>query len=933
MASFTDQVPTFNPYVSQQPVDAMVQVGMMKQQQYDTNLQKIQQTMSSISGLQIGRDVDKQYLEKKISDMNTQLTGFASADLSSNRLTTHIRSMVGGIAQDEVVQNSVRSTMAAQSAKSLQSKYNSEGKGSPSNDFMLNRQLQKWYEDETPGANFSGTYTPYHDYHTDSIEAIKAMAKDYHEGEVALDYDDKGNIVGVRDAISKTVIEGITPQKIQTALQAGLSPAAWNQVQIDGIYQYSGVDDSRFIKTTRDRYTSILDGNQQKINRLEALSKNANPSSKIEINEKIKSLEEYNKSINREFSSLNKQLDAGDFDGAKAKLFTIDWMNNMANAYSSTSVKKTYETNPIKTVQLAEAKMAQDQRFKIADLKQKDYQFRMNYGLKLEDQNIAKEKNRIAAEEGGKSGRGQFGNIEMPTTKEEVEDKVYINQKTDEIEAAEKSVLNLKTQLLEKHGLTEEDLENYITQYKSARQSVPIDIRKDLNNYLTNKDATSRNINNYTNINNNAEKLHPTDEALLLTPEQNKTFIVQTPEGSVDFTTDEALKSFAEFEKYSSIEKEGGPARGRYVYRVDDTQAMKDLSISVNDSPEEAQKKRRKQAMYNAWRKDQPDRKSDDVDFGFEFSDFDGNPVDLGDVSEYIKDTRDLLKPIMREKTKKKDKYIANKLKEATPTYGSTAYGVPLKNKEAKNEFISDVLAPLQKLDDGAGIPGFSGNIAGYINYLEGTFIETNSDGTYSLNVSAPKYSEDVLTIPLDQKMYDDLFLNKYEPSEKMKTFQNKYVPLMLDNTPSVEPVYEDNGQPKIDDYGNPVFREKPKNFWTSATNSAYNTNLGNAALKQEDGHFRNVGLYTVSGNTISDVKPTNAKYVYLKLNITDPRDPDNPLTNITLPGEVAVDAIDDVINSISDLTIWQLLNKTKKAMPQEEYESLVNAASNIKIK
>jgi hypothetical protein len=134
MASFTDQVPTFNPYVSKQPVDAMVQVGMDKQQQYDTNLQKIQQTMSSIAGLQIGREVDKQYLETKMGEMNKQLGLYASSDLSSNKLTTHLRSMVGGIAQDEVVQNSVRSTMAAQSAKQLQGKYNEAGKGSPSND-------------------------------------------------------------------------------------------------------------------------------------------------------------------------------------------------------------------------------------------------------------------------------------------------------------------------------------------------------------------------------------------------------------------------------------------------------------------------------------------------------------------------------------------------------------------------------------------------------------------------------------------------------------------------------------------------------------------------------------------------------------------------------------------------------------------------------
>ena len=45
MASWTDNpqaLTNFNPYVSQLPVEAMVKVGMQKQQQYDEGIQKIQ---------------------------------------------------------------------------------------------------------------------------------------------------------------------------------------------------------------------------------------------------------------------------------------------------------------------------------------------------------------------------------------------------------------------------------------------------------------------------------------------------------------------------------------------------------------------------------------------------------------------------------------------------------------------------------------------------------------------------------------------------------------------------------------------------------------------------------------------------------------------------------------------------------------------------
>ena len=42
MASWADKIPTFNPYVQQLPVDAMVKVGMAKQAQYEEGVQKIQ---------------------------------------------------------------------------------------------------------------------------------------------------------------------------------------------------------------------------------------------------------------------------------------------------------------------------------------------------------------------------------------------------------------------------------------------------------------------------------------------------------------------------------------------------------------------------------------------------------------------------------------------------------------------------------------------------------------------------------------------------------------------------------------------------------------------------------------------------------------------------------------------------------------------------
>jgi len=83
MASYTDQIPKFNPYIQQLPIEAMVQVGMEKQRRYDEGLQKIQTNIDNIAGLDVVRDVDKQYLQSKLNDLGSKLKTVAAGDFSN----------------------------------------------------------------------------------------------------------------------------------------------------------------------------------------------------------------------------------------------------------------------------------------------------------------------------------------------------------------------------------------------------------------------------------------------------------------------------------------------------------------------------------------------------------------------------------------------------------------------------------------------------------------------------------------------------------------------------------------------------------------------------------------------------------------------------------------------------------------------------------
>lgn len=243
MASFKDKVPQFNPYVAQQPVEAMATVGMKKQQQYDHNLQKIQQTVSQIAGLSVAKDVDKEYLQKQIGTLNNKLKGFAGGDFSSNNLTSSVRGMVGGIANDEIIQSAVSSTQKYQDQVKIMKKAQKDGTLTPDNEFHFQKQASQWFSDPTEGADFSGQYVPHFDvleYTREVFDDVKPDGMTYDE--IFSGVDENG-VPTMSAAMKRMKKEGIMPEKAMTVVnQVFNDPRVKQQLKISGEYNYQGYD-------------------------------------------------------------------------------------------------------------------------------------------------------------------------------------------------------------------------------------------------------------------------------------------------------------------------------------------------------------------------------------------------------------------------------------------------------------------------------------------------------------------------------------------------------------------------------------------------------------------------------------------------------------------------------------------------------------------
>ena len=107
MASFTDQILGFNPYVQQLPLEVMAKVGMYKQAKYEDNVQQIQGEIDKIAGLDILQPADKSYLQSKLNELGGRLKTVAGGDFSNFQLVNSVGGMATQIGKDSNVQNAV----------------------------------------------------------------------------------------------------------------------------------------------------------------------------------------------------------------------------------------------------------------------------------------------------------------------------------------------------------------------------------------------------------------------------------------------------------------------------------------------------------------------------------------------------------------------------------------------------------------------------------------------------------------------------------------------------------------------------------------------------------------------------------------------------------------------------------------------------------
>lgn len=404
MASYTDSIPQFNPYVQQLPVEAMVAVGMEKQKRYDEGIQKIQTSIDNIAGLDVANDVDKAYLQSRLNQLGNDLRIVGAGDFSNFQLVNSVNGMTNQIVKDPTIQNAVHSTAYLKKQQARKEKAIQEGKSSPENEWWFNNEVSNYLQSTTPGQSFNGEYIEYKDVD----KKLRGLAGDLQKA----GYDVSTDNIWVRDSAGKDVyfnpdgtqssdaskggtrkydmvklttkIKGIGAEKILNNFYTSLDEGDKRQLNITAQYHYRDATPITFqndiIKSYNEKkkiYSeAIVDAT------VKLATGNYTPEQKTELQNQINKAKElvyeggFDKQMNEDMAAVDTEAEASAY---KYKIYTQKYLTNLAKDISNESKSIEYGTNPGFQALMEKKKF----EFDVQKERQREKEWQAGYALDL----------------------------------------------------------------------------------------------------------------------------------------------------------------------------------------------------------------------------------------------------------------------------------------------------------------------------------------------------------------------------------------------------------------------------------------------------------------------------------------------------------------------------------------------------------------------
>ena len=398
MASFTDQISQFNPYIQELPVEAMVQVGMAKQAQYNQGVQKVQSYIDRISGLEIAKPQHKQYLESKMSELGNRLKTVAAGDFSNAQLVNSVAGMTGQVAKDPIIQNAVYSTSVIKKGYSEIEAARKAGKSGKDNEDYYESNVNDWMTNQDLKTPFKGRYTPY----TDVDKKLRGLAEELKKNPSSSSVDqpfvrnDKGEELYFKTVIDpktkkqvtisstdpsqggekqldldmlRIKVKGTPAQQIYDTFVDNLTSNDIEQLKITSWAKFRGADTKTFQDSILDTYKLKKDMLNEQITNLAVELQNPKLTSaqKSQGNAILKNLTDMydsgvlDKKMNEELSTLNKKISDQGLDKVKYDVYVDNHLSRLAKDLSFKTYEEERVANPASQALLARQKFQLEQ--------------------------------------------------------------------------------------------------------------------------------------------------------------------------------------------------------------------------------------------------------------------------------------------------------------------------------------------------------------------------------------------------------------------------------------------------------------------------------------------------------------------------------------------------------------------------------------------
>jgi hypothetical protein len=854
MASWTDRIPTFNPYVAQLPVEAMVQVGMQKQKQYDEGIQKIQTNIDNIAGLDIIRDIDKTYLQSKLNQLGNDIRTVAAGDFSNFQLVNSVNGMTNQISKDRNVLNAISSTKTYRKGLEDMDAANKAGKGSASHDWEFKTNANDWLNNKDINKTFNSGYKQYSDYKKNGLEVIKALVKNENIKDVAFEYDANGNVVGVLDAITRTKIAGITPERIQSALMVGLSPNDWQSMQIDGRYSYSNSSPQQFAFDVNKSYQEDYSKFKEKRDTLaNAMDSTNSLSEKQKLQQQVSALDVQLEGISREYNNITKSMSDGGIEAAKAKLFTTKWVNNFSNTFSNQEVSQTYENSPLQQVKQFKEKQAQDWKQFIYKFEQDERFKQSDLYYKEEDLKVAKAKLKLEQD-----AAAPYGGLPFSVNQNDLPD-VALSKIVNDVKVEKKQLADKDAAIMEDFGKKGDQkwLDQQYDAWASGKKVDPLLALHFNSTSAAKKELTATEA--MTNsISAEADKKFGNIDKYI--PAGSPNITVNFPNSKVVYTPKDFVDFNSKIKDYVSVYS-GGSTGGGYG------------GITYNDAKAKAELTPKEYYLYTAYKEQKSDTQK----------------TLMANVRNYNQKVNIPYGKVLQEK----NDWVGSKIKERTMAMQGVEYGVSLNNAAQKTSFGTALQQFADLSEKQGGLPN-SPEVSGKEGIAKLRKIGAEIENASVQVVEGTKYAPAMYEISATGKEGETVRF-RVPPEAYRSIFGNRF-----DADPAVQAA-------------RPILGQMQR---TGGNTTAYDgkvTTVGNSYL--DNTNFPNTKYYGLSGNVVKS--KTSPGMYSVRINVIDPITNKVITTNLGYPsgGLIEENKIVPALQNLTDVEVFEMIyNRTPTA-------------------